>query len=79
MVRPGIRRLPRKVQLPNRCRIEPAFTDGETSAIVALQYVVQSDDVAVVTLEAAEVAAREGDTMLRVPTARMRAMPSTTW
>jgi uncharacterized C2H2 Zn-finger protein len=31
-------------------------------------YVVQSDDDArVVTLKAAEVAAREGDTMLRVP------------
>ena len=60
MIRPGIRRLPRKAQILNRCRIEPAFTDGETSAIVALQYVVQSDDdVPVVTLKDAEAAARE--------------------
>ena len=43
------------------------------------KYVVQSgDDVPVVTPKAAEVAAREGDTMLRVAAARIGTMPSAT-
>ena len=57
MGRPGVRRLPRKAQIRDGCRIEPAFTGAKPVRSLPCKYVVQSDDVPVVMLKAAEVAA----------------------